>query len=318
MRDVAEEFLRLVVETRGECLEEAADSERESDTVDSLARAAELSDLAGAILANPTPTFELTPAFRRTLVQSLAAQALKWIHFDRAVYQRARQQERDMLIGLAGQDNLSGLDWLEFLTPWRDSTLYGSAEGRIAGAHLVADLISLVRGRVKTEALQLFAKDGSPLQFDGPKVTPAVRFCFFDPDSPLWEEPGTRQFFDLLETASRNPTVWQNASELLACLSWSRPRPGSGGNKEEREDILRLPGVAKALWAASISQRIHYRFQQRVIETRRALLKIGISAVQLPIPEWLAERDRELAAPAQDLVSADVQAAQENETSSPP
>ena len=152
---------------------------------------------------------------------------------------KARQQERAMLIALANQDILSGLDWLEFLTPWRDSTLYGSAEGRISGTQLVTDLIRLVQDRVKEEALQLFSKGSSALQFDGPKVTAAMRFCFFDSKSPLWAQPELQQFFDVLATADRNARVWENASELLARLSWSRPRAGSGGNKEDWVEILR-------------------------------------------------------------------------------
>ncbi len=296
VRDVAEGFLQLAVETRNERLEMAADAEREPDTTEFLSQAGVLADLVGTILATPAPPFDLKPAFRGTLIQSLVAQALRWIHFDRGVHMKARQQERAMLIGLANQDTLSGLDWLEFLTPWKDSTLYGSAEGRVSGAQLVADLISLVQDRVKEETLQLFSK-GRPLQFDGPKVTAAVRFCFFDPKSPLWEQPGLQQFFDVLATAARNAKVWENASELLARLSWSRPRAGSGGNKENWEEILRLPGVAKALWTASTAQRLHYRFQQRLLETRTALLRMKIPPDQLQIPEWLAERERELAAP---------------------
>jgi hypothetical protein len=297
VRDVAEEFLQLAVETRNERLEMAADAERESETTEFLSQAGVLADLVGTILAASSPSFDLKPAFRRTLVQSLVAQALRWIHFDRGVHMKARQQERAMLIALANQDILSGLDWLEFLTPWRDSTLYGSAEGRISGTQLVTDLIRLVQDRLKEEALQLFSKGSSALQFDGPKVTAAVRFCFFDSKSPLWEQPELQQFFDVLATADRNARVWANASELLARLSWSRPRAGSGGNKEDWEDILRLPGVAHALWMASTAQRLHYRFQQRLLETRTALLKMQIPADQLQIPEWLAERERELSPP---------------------
>ncbi len=292
--DVVEEFLQLAVETRSERLEMAADAERESETTEFLSKAGALADLVGAILATPTPPFDLKPAFKRTVVESLVAQVLRWIHFDRGVHMKARQQDRAMLIALANQDILNGLDWLEFLTPWRDSTLYGSAEGKIAGAKLISDLICLVQDRVKEEALQLFSKARLPLQFDGPKVTAAVRFCFFDPQSPLWLRSGLQQFFDVLATADRNVKVWENASELLARLSWSRPRAGSGGNKEGWQDILRLPGVARALWLASTAQRLHYRYQKQLLETRIALLEIKIPADQLQIPEWLTEREREL------------------------
>ena len=98
----------------------------------------------------------------------------------------------------------------------------------------------------------------------------------------------------VLEQAKDSRAVRMNASELMSCLSWSRPRPGFAGNKEEHETILRLPGVAMALWTASTAQRVHYRFQQRLIEMRSAVLKIGINEDQLPIPAWLTERIDEL------------------------
>ena len=96
----------------------------------------------------------------------------------------------------------------------------------------------------------------------------------------------------------------QNASELLGCLSWTKARDGFAGNPDELKRILLMPGVAKALWAASTAQRIHYRFQQRLIEIRRAALNMGVARDQLPVPPWLAERITELEGAPSDLDSA--------------
>jgi hypothetical protein len=88
--------------------------------------------------------------------------------------------------------------------------------------------------------------------------------------------------------------VRQNASELLACLSWTSASSGFAGNPEELKRILLLPGVAKALWAASTAQRIHYRFQLRLIEMRSAVLNSGVDEDQLPVSQWLFDRLQEL------------------------
>ena len=302
--DVAHEFLRILVETRGACLEDTADAEMESDAVDFLTRAHECLELVGSVLESPASRFDLTTVFSRTLVQSLVTQALRWIHFDRSVYQPTRQEERALLLSLAKKNIVAGLDWLEFLTPWVDPTMHFSREGQIAASQLIDELMCTVRERVTTEALELFAKVGTHLQFYGPKATTVSRFCFFDPKSPLWQELGRRQFFGVLENSTGSRAVRQNASELLHCLSWSRPPHGFAGNPEEDKKILLLPGVARVLWAASTAERVHYRFQQRLIETREAILKIGVGEDQLPIPEWLAERVRELRESASDPSSS--------------
>src|ERR1035437_3526228 len=52
--DVAQEFLRIVLEARGEYLENAADTEMESDTIEVLARAHECLELIGSVLEHPT------------------------------------------------------------------------------------------------------------------------------------------------------------------------------------------------------------------------------------------------------------------------
>jgi hypothetical protein len=292
--DVAQEFLRIVVEARGEDLEQAADAELESDTAELLARAHECLELVGGVLERPTPLFALTSAFSRMLVQGIAGQAFKWIHFNVPVYQQSRQEEKQLLLALARESLLSGFDWLDLLLPWTDRTLHFSDEGQKAAAELIDELLRSVQGRVTTEALELFARESAHLQFYTAKATGATRFCFFDPNSPLWQDAGRVQFFGVLESANRSRALRQNASELLACLSWTRARAGFAGNPDELKRILLLPGVAKALWAASTAQRIHYRFQQRLIETRRAILKIGIDEDQLPVPEWLAGRVKEL------------------------
>ena len=152
--DVAQEFLRIAVEARGEYLEEAADAEMESDTIEFLARAHECLELISGVLEHPTPLFSLTPAFRCTLVRSIAGQSFKWIHFDVSVYQQTRQEERQLLLSLAGKDLVSGLDWLDFLLPWSDETLY-FVGGHKAAAQLIDELLKSVQGRVTTEALEI-------------------------------------------------------------------------------------------------------------------------------------------------------------------
>jgi hypothetical protein len=302
--DVAQEFLRIVVEARGEYLEDAADAEMESDTIESLARAHGCLELVGSVLEEPTSLFALASGFGRTIVQSIVGQALRWIHFDRSVYQETRQEERKFLLSLPRKSFLSGFDWLDLLIPWTDRTLYYSGEGHIAAAQLIDELLRAVKDRVTTEALELFTREGAHSQFYAVKATKATRFCFFDPNSPLWQEAGRKLFFGVLESANRSRAVRQNASELLSCLSWTRLNSGFVGNPDECRRILLLPGVAKSLWDASTAQRIHYRFQQRLIEIRRGILTMGIGEDDLPIPQWLAERAKELGGSQSDPTSA--------------
>ena len=160
-----------------------------------------------------------------------------------------------------------------------------------------------------SEALDLFAREGTHLLFYAAKATRATRFCFFDLNSPLWQDAGRIQFFGVLENANRSRAVRQNASELLGCLSWAKVHSGFAGNPDELKRILLLPGVAKALWAASTAQRIHYRFQQRLIEVRQAILKMGINEDQLLVPQWLAGRVKELGGLPSDPGSAEENAA---------
>jgi hypothetical protein len=307
--DVAQEFLRIVLEARGEYLENAADTEMESDTIEFLARAHECLELIGSVLERPTSLFALTPAFGSTLVRSIAGQSFRWIHFDVSVYQQTRQEERQLLLVLARKDLVGGLDWLDFLLPWTDETLYFSGAGHTAAAQLIDELLRTVQDRVTSEALELFTREGAHLQFYAAKATRATRFCFFDINSPLWQDAGRIQFFGVLENANRSRAVRQNASELLGCLSWTTAHSGFAGNPDELKRILLLPGVAKALWAASTAQRIHYRFQQRLIEIRRAILKVGIDEDQLPVPQWLAGRVKELGGSPSDPGSAKADAA---------
>jgi hypothetical protein len=93
----------------------------------------------------------------------------------------------------------------------------------------------------------------------------------------------------LLERAKSSSAVRQNAWELLCCLSFTTARESFAGNPEELKKILLTTGVASALWSASTAVPLHYRFQQRLIEVRAALITLGVAEDQLPVPEWLAE-----------------------------
>ncbi len=197
-------------------------------------------------------------------------------------------------MSLAKSDILSGLDWLEFLPTSPDPSLPGSKDAQIAATRLIGGLLRTIQDRVTTEALKLFVADGTYLQYFGSKGTRMIHFCFLDPKSPLWSRRGRRQFFAILKSAAHSPAVRKDALELLASLSWSQSRQGFAGNPDEFKEILLLPGVARALWAASVAQRAHYRFRQRLIEIRNATLKIGISGNELPTPRWLASRVKEL------------------------
>jgi hypothetical protein len=301
--DVAQEFLRIAVETRGEHLEEAADSEIESDTVEFITKAHECLELISDVLGHPAPPFSLTPSFRCTLIQSIAGQTFKWIHFDVSIYQQTRQEERQLLLSWARQDLIRGLDWLEFLLPWSDETLY-FVGGHKAAAQLIEELLKTVQDRITAEALDLFEKEGTYLGFYGAKAARIVRFCFFHPDSPVWQDAGRARFFHVLESPSGGRAVRQNAAELLACLSWTKAREGFSGRPDDLKTILLLPGVAKALWAAATAQPIHYRFQQRLIEIRRAVLQQGVTGDQLPVPQWLARRVSEVEGEPSGLDSA--------------
>jgi hypothetical protein len=290
--EVAQEFLRLALEARAAYLEDAADAEVEADTIHFLAQAHDCLKILGDILEHPTSVFSLTREVGRSLMQQVVGQSLRWIHFDAPVYQATRCEERELLKVLAAGSLVPGLDWLDFLLPWSDPTLYLTGEGRIAAAALIDELLGIVESRVATEALDLFSKDG--LNLSSPRATNVARFCFFDPKSPVWQDAGRFRFFETLKGGVRNRAIRHNAFELLGCLSWSRLRDGFVGNPDEMTQVLLLPGVAEALWAASIAQQVQYRFQQQLIEVRRAVIDKGVEGDCLPIPEWLSRRVAEL------------------------
>jgi hypothetical protein len=100
----------------------------------------------------------------------------------------------------------------------------------------------------------------------------------------------------LLEAAKDYEPLRENSAELLRCLSWTTGSVDYSGNVEENKKVLLIPGVAKALWAATTAQRIWYRFQERLITTRNACIRAGINSDELPLPEWLLERAGELEA----------------------
>ncbi len=299
--DIAQEFLRMVVGAREQHLQEATEAEMESDATEFLVRARECLELVGDVLEHPTPFFALTPTFSRSLVQSIAGQSLKWIGFNRSIHKETRQAERRLLLSLAETNLITGFDWISFLLPWTDRSLYFSEGDSVAAVKLIDELMRIIQDRATSEALELFTREGTHLQFYGAKATRATRFCFFDPGSPLWQEAGRTRFFAVLENATSSRAVRQNASELLSCLSWTRQNSGFAGNPEELKRILLLPGVAKALWAASSAQPIHYRFQERLIEIRSAVIRAGIDEDQLPVRRWLAERVEELGGPSPKL-----------------
>jgi KAP family P-loop domain len=293
--DVAHEFLRLVIEMRGACLNEAADRELEADTLRFLTQAQECLNLIRLVLESSSSFFELTPDFSRTLAQGIVGQALKWIHFDRSEYQETRREDREFLLFLANTAFVAGVDWLEILTSWNDSGLYFSMQAQSAAERLINELLDTVKERVVNEVLELFRTADVSLQFSGPNATRGSRFFFFDSNSPLWQEFGRARLLATLGDASQNQVVRDNASELLSCLTWVRTPGGFSGNPEEHKCILMLPGVAAVLWAAATAQRVSYRFQHRLIEIRRAILRSGIDSDQVPIPDWLAPRAREVA-----------------------
>lgn len=294
--DVAREFMRLLAEARGACLEEAADREMESDVLLLVEQASKYLGTIRETVEQPRSFFDIGNDQRRNIAMRLVGQALQWIHFDRSPYLQSRQEEREFLKALASSSYISGLDWIEMLTPWQDQTLYFSGAAAAMGQQLIDEIMEVVRERVVQEAIDSFAQQGSVLDFYGPKATRVVRFCFLEAGSPLWSEPGLTRFLDLLASAGRDATIRRNCQELMRCLSWSVDRPGFGGNREEMSRILNMPGVAGALWAATISRTVSYRFQLRLLEMRTTILNQGVGADQLPIPDWLMNRAMELSA----------------------
>jgi hypothetical protein len=292
LADVAQEFLKILIEMRSASLAAAADSEMESDAVGHLAAAHEYLNLVEVILDHPASAFCQSSAFRRTVIQSVAAQVLMWMHFHRTVYRETRLEERRFLLSLASRDVVTGFDWLELLI-W-DSSLFISEEAQQAAEELNWELLKIVHDRVVDEALEVVRSESGHLEINGPKASRASRFCFFDRKSPLWSDAGRQQLFDVLAQAAVISVVRQNASELLRCLAWSHPAPGLFGDREEFAEILKLPGVARALWAAACAQPAQYRFQQRLIEMRDATVKIGIAEDELLVPHWLTGRCQEM------------------------
>ena len=294
--DVVREFLQSVTQERAACLGNAADSEMESDAVEFLDRAREYLDLLRDVLGSPGTVFDLTPNFQRSLCESIIGQSFRWIHFDRSIYQEGRLKERAFLFWLSEQKLLKGLEWVEFLLPWEDSSLYPTG-GASAARALTGELLQREQSRIVQEALEWLSNGNAAREFYGPKPGRAVRFCFFGASSPLWADYARREFFGALNAASQNRTLRNNAFELLSCLSWA-PQTGFGGNQNEHKQILLTPGVSAALCKASTAQRVSYRFQQRLLDIRRAILQIGIEPAELEIPEWMEDRAKEAATAA--------------------
>jgi hypothetical protein len=131
----------------------------------------------------------MTPAFTSRVVRSIAGQSFRWIHFDAPILEKTRQAERRHLLELARRDLVSGFDWLTFLLPWADQTLYFSGAGHIAATQLIDEILQTLQDRVKTEALELFATEGAHLQFYPAKATRLLDFASSIPTAHFGRTP---------------------------------------------------------------------------------------------------------------------------------
>ena len=279
----------MLLESRDALLASAADAELEEISANCIERANQLLHLLASILGRGYAEFCGDASHAATILPFLVGQAFKWIGFNHSANALARNAETELLVTLAGGNSrVTGLEWLAALR--LDAPTHLLPDALAPAFELHTKLFDMVKGRIVTEGCRLFQSE----KLDGLRPSEAAQAYFLSFKSPIWCPEGLEHFQVTLQTAQENDLVRENAHELLQCVSWSHAGPGFSGNLEEYQRIMMLPNLAAALWRATTSRQLQYRLQHQLVKLRDTMIMKGVPPDELPVPDWLQTRVREL------------------------
>ncbi len=283
--DVDREIFETILLDRGKVLEEAAQAKP-------LPEHEEFADRAGRSLLMIQQFLGELGGLDAQRFEKLYEQAKYWIGFCKNPGDLAlRGQEEDTVVRLlsAASDELS-TELLECLLPSSFDPDVGDGSSALR-EQLRRKCMSVVAPKAAKEAVSFLARPGGIQSLTERDRFPAVKYCLFKSDSPIWKGEIRIEFIALIRSGRDDCTVYSNVSDLFDLMVRGLRRGGDSSiDTSDVGSLLSNQEFSKAMWDTVTSRPIQYRMQMSYIESRQLLIQNGVPEAALALTDELKSR----------------------------
>lgn len=282
--DVEDELFEAILGKRGELLIAASGSKSIDELESQLRQAGALLEMMEQLLLD---LGKLTaPRFRKEY-----GQFAHWIGFRKnPADQLQREREEGLLLRLlsSASDELSA-EILEVVLP--DSWDFDMGDGTLDMRKALREKCeAIVAPKAAKEALGFMVRDGAIRSLTEQGRFPAVKYCLFNPLSPIWKTKLRDELLGLIGKGRDNQVILTNVRDLLDLIISGLDRGIDSIGTREISALLSDEEFVRILWETVTSRGIQYRMQITFIRARQSLINNGAPETSLPLTEELKAR----------------------------
>jgi KAP-like P-loop domain-containing protein len=284
--DVEIELFETILVKRSECLSAAADSSL-------IQEQGSHSSEAGVLLLLIEQYLVDLNKFEASRFRALFDQVTGWIAFRKNPADAAlRAQESTLLIKLLSSASAAlSPELLEVISP--QSPFPDIGEGVAEKKDLRRKCIDVIAPRAAREALTFLAREGGIRSLTEQGRFPAIKYCLFRPQSPIWKTSLRDDLLELIGRGREDSSVYENVCGYFDLLAQGLDRNLDWVRREDVATVLTDDKFVASLWKTIISRAIQYRMLITFIRGRRALVLNGVSEGLLPLTDEMQSRLKE-------------------------
>jgi hypothetical protein len=284
VEELEEELFGTMTMRRNELLSAAAEakSTRENES---------FSTDAGVILSMIEQFLLDLGKLNESRFTKLYEQASYWIGFRKNPGDKEqRDEERALLLKLlSAASPVQSTKLVEIFLPDRWDVDMGDGTFALK-QNLRKECMDIAAPKAAREAISFMTREGAIRSLLEEGRFSGVKYCLFDPQSPLWKTALRGEFCEVIRRGQDDDLIYENGRDLLELLvKWLESGQGLVG----REDILAIVSdhqFTRDLWSTALSRGIQYRLQQRFIQARTILINNGVPEMAVPLTEELQSR----------------------------
>jgi hypothetical protein len=237
--------------------------------------------------------FLLAPGkFSVAAFKRLYDQISAWIGFTKNERdQLLRNKEKELLLKLLSlADPLVSTDLFECMSAQGMDIEY---ETRQARSELREMSLRILGPKVAQVAVQSFATENGINRLSEGGRHFAVKYCLFEPQSPLWTSTLRRDLYGLIAKGTEDLKIYSNVRDFFNLLVQGLVYGIDSIRRESISQLLKDEELVQVLWRTMISRGIQYRMRLTLLNARQSLIEGGALEVLLPLTDDLRARAAE-------------------------
>lgn len=282
--DVEGELFEAMLMRRNECLSGAAESGSRLEHESHIQEARTLLEMLEQYLLGLGKLGG--SQFRR-----LYGQAMYWIGFRKNASDKQLREQEDTFLSklLASSSKVHATELLEVVIPenWYEEMQPGVGEFKQA---LRRKCMAIIGPTAARESITFITRDGGIRNLTERGRFSAVKYCLFQPDSPVWTSSLRDELFYLIRKGLEDFVTYSNVCDLFQLLVRGLEYGIDSIGRQDIATLLSNKTFVRCLWDTVVSRGIQYRMQIEFIRARQAFIRNGAPEEAMPLTEELKVR----------------------------